>query len=208
MELAECIAKFEVQVVIEPIKDALEKARRDCRGLALSTDGSKLDQGNAGAAICWNEKVSNQWKEQSVFLGKNKEVLDAELRAILKGLEIALKILHERDAPVTIFCESQKALEVIQQIDSCNENRFLRNPIYQKAAELQRNGYLVTIRWIPGHTGLTGNEKADSAAKNRVQRGGKQAKRWSSLAYIRKNLNEIRADELSNNGRPCAPLGA
>lgn len=57
--------------------------------------------------------VSNQWKEQSVFLGKNKKVLDAELWAILKGLEIALKILHKRDTPVTIFCDSQKALKVI-----------------------------------------------------------------------------------------------
>lgn len=89
--------------------------------------------------------------------GENKEVLDAELWAILKGLEIAIKILHERDAPVTIFCDSQKASKAIQQIDSCN-------------AELQRNGHLVTIRWILGHAGLTGNEKADSAAKNRAQK--------------------------------------
>lgn len=68
MKLAEFIAKFEVQVVIEPTKDA-EKAKRDCRGLVLWTDGSKLDQGNVGAAVCWKEKISNQWKEQSVFLG-------------------------------------------------------------------------------------------------------------------------------------------
>ena len=41
-----------------------------------------------------------------------------------------------------------------------------------------------------------GNEKADLAAKNRAQRGGKQVERWSSLAYIKKNLTEIRAKEL------------
>lgn len=114
----------------------------------------------------------------------------------MEGLATALRVLNERDAPVTIFCDSQKALIAIQHATSCNENRFLRNLIYQKAGDLQRNGHLVAIRWIPGHSGLTGNEKADLAAKNRAQRGGKQAERWSSLAYIKKNRTEIRAKEL------------
>ena len=74
MELA---TKFEEQVIIEAPKDALEQAKRGCRGLVLWTDGSKLVLGNVGAAVCWNDKISNQWKERSVFLGKNKEVLDA-----------------------------------------------------------------------------------------------------------------------------------
>ena len=66
----------------------------------------------------------------------------------------------------------------------------MRNLIYQKAGDLQRNRHLVTIRWIPGHSDIMGNEKADSAAKKRAQRGGKQAERWSSLAYIKKNLRK------------------
>lgn len=176
VELAEFIAKFEVQVVIEPTKDALEKAKRDCSKLVLWTDRSKLDQGNVGDAVCW--------KGQSVFLGKNQEVLDAGLWAILKGLEIAFKILQERDAPVTIFCDSQKALKAIQQIDSCNKNRLLRNLIYQNVGKVHCNGHLITIRWIPDHTSLISNKKVDSAARNQVQRRGKQAKRRSLLAYM------------------------
>lgn len=50
-EPAEFIAKFKVQAVIEPTKDALEKANRHCRGLVFWTDGSKLNQGNVGAAV-------------------------------------------------------------------------------------------------------------------------------------------------------------
>ena len=95
---------------------------------------------------------------------------------------MALKVLNERDRPVTIFCDSQKALKVIRHAASCNENRFLRNLIYQKAEELQRNGHLVAIRWIPGHSGLIGNEKADLAAKKPGPKRRKQAERWSSLA--------------------------
>ena len=114
VELPETVVEFEGQVVIESPKKALEKAKGDCRGLALWTDGSKLDQGNVGAAVCWKDKARNQWKEQSMFLGKNKEALDAELWAILKALEVALKVLAEKEAPVTIFCDSQKALRTIQ----------------------------------------------------------------------------------------------
>ena len=113
------------------------------------------------------DKTCNQWKEQNVFLGKNKEVLDAELWAISKGFETASKILNNRNMPVTIFCDLQKALKAIQHTDNThyNENWFLRNLTYQKAKELRRNGHLVAIRWVPGHSGLIGNEKADFAAR-------------------------------------------
>lgn len=69
VELVECVAKFEGQVVIECPIDALEKAMRDDRGLVMWTDGSKLDQGNVGAAVCWKDKTSNQWKEKKCVLG-------------------------------------------------------------------------------------------------------------------------------------------
>ena len=42
-----------------------------------------------------------------------------------------------------------------------------------------------------------GNEKADLAARNRAERGGRQAGRWSSLAYIKKNLTQARSTELT-----------
>lgn len=189
-------AGFEGKVVIESPKRALEKAKEEGEGLILWTDGSKLDQGRVGAAVCWKDGARNQWKDQTVFLGKNKEVLDAELWAILKALEVALKMLNEKDAPVTIFCDSQPALRAIQSTALCNENRFLRNLIYYKTGQLQRDGHLVAIRWIPGHSKLPGNERADLAAKDCAQKGGRQAERWSSLAYIKKNLSGIRAKEL------------
>lgn len=55
----------------------------------------------------------------------------------------------------------------------------------------------VVCRWIPGHSGLVGNKNVGSAARNRVERGGKQVERWSSLAYIKKNLAQARSKELT-----------
>lgn len=42
-------------------------------------------------AVCWKDKDFNSWKNASVFLGKNKEIIDAELWAIADGLETARK---------------------------------------------------------------------------------------------------------------------
>lgn len=62
---------FETDVIIRRKKEALEEARKERTGLVLWRDGSKLDQGQAAAAVCWKEKTTGQWKEKSVFLGKS-----------------------------------------------------------------------------------------------------------------------------------------
>ncbi len=69
--------KFSGTIIIEEEKRAVQEARRYRTGTVMWVDGSKLDQGNAGAAVCWKDKVSNNWKSTAVFLGKNKEILDA-----------------------------------------------------------------------------------------------------------------------------------
>ena len=179
---------FKGDVIIEGKKQALEEAKKDRTGLVLWTDGSKLDKGKVGAAVCW--------KDKSVFLAKNKEILDAELWAILEALGVAKKeTLNGWNTPITIFCDSQKALKTIQHPPIHQENRFLRSLIYQKTGELQSNGHSITIRWVPSHSGLLGNEKTNLTAKARAERGGRLLERWSSLAYIKKSLIDIRHKE-------------
>ena len=66
-------------IIVKGKREAIEEAKKDKAGLVLWTDGSKLDQGHAAAAVCWEDKPAGEWKEKSIFLGKNKEILDAEL---------------------------------------------------------------------------------------------------------------------------------
>lgn len=69
-------------------------------------------------------------ERESIFLGRNKEVLDAELWAILSALEIAGdEIFDSSNTPITIFSDSEKALREIQRPAS-HKNRFLRERIY------------------------------------------------------------------------------
>ena len=80
---------FSGNIIIEAKKKALEEARKYRAGNIFWVDGSKLSQGNAGAATCWKDKNLNRWENKNVFLGKNEEVIDTELWAILIGLETA-----------------------------------------------------------------------------------------------------------------------
>lgn len=106
---------------------------------------------------------------KSVFLGKNKEILDAELWAISDALDAAIRETSNANSTlITIFSDSQKALKVIQHPFSHKENRFLREQIYHKAGKLYNKGNSVICRWIPSHTGLVGNEKADLAARTKA----------------------------------------
>ena len=77
-----------VNVIIEGKKKALEEAKQYHAGDIFWVDRSKLSQGNAGAAVCWKDKERDGWKNSSIFLGKNKEIIDAKLQAIAIGLEI------------------------------------------------------------------------------------------------------------------------
>ena len=54
--------------------------------------------------FCWRDRNLDQWKERTIFLGKNKEILDAELWTIWKALEIALKETgNTKDIPGDCF---------------------------------------------------------------------------------------------------------
>ena len=81
-------------IIIEAKNKALEEAKKYRAEYVIWVDGSKLSQGNAGAAACWKDKNHNRWENKSIFLGKNKEIIDAELWAIAIGLETAGKITY------------------------------------------------------------------------------------------------------------------
>lgn len=90
------------------------------------------------------------------------------------------------------MCNSQKVLGAIALFFISQEDRFLRGHVYQEMEELQQIGHPITFQWVSGHFGLIGNEKADLSARNRAEKSGKLTERWSSLAYIRRNITEMK----------------
>jgi len=108
-----------------------------------------------------------------VFLGKNKETLDAKLWAILVALDTTIRETSTANHAtlLTIFCDSQKVLTTIRQPPSQRENGFLRAQIYYKAEKLKTNGYTAVCRWVSGHTGLMGNKKLTLQLETRLKKG-------------------------------------
>lgn len=104
------VTGFSGNITIAAKKKALEEARKYRAGNVLWVDGSKISQGNPGVSVCWKDKDYHSWENSSVFLGKNKETIDAELWAIANGLEIAGEaILDSHKTPITIFSDSREA---------------------------------------------------------------------------------------------------
>lgn len=95
----------------------------------------------------------------------------------MDALDIAVKeTLIISTAPVTIFCDFQEDLRVIEHPLLHKRNRFLKVSIYKKTKRLECNRYYITIQWFLSHLGIVGNEKADQVEKNKAKSRRHQAK--------------------------------
>jgi hypothetical protein len=82
----------------------------------LLTHGSTDDFGNVGAAVSWKEVV--EWMGLKYRLGRNKEVFDAALFAILQATVLIRNegavMIGEGIQKISIFTDSQATLNRIQ----------------------------------------------------------------------------------------------
>lgn len=148
--------------------------------------------------MVWRSRRINSWHGKKRYLGKIKQPFDTELWAISDALEVAIKESRNVTAtPVTVFTDSRVALTKIQKKASEPEGLAVRDLAYQRAKELTTNGHSVILRWIPGHSKVEGNEKADIAAKGAAERGGLETNCWSSLTHPKTELKRTRLAELS-----------
>ncbi|ODM20665.1 hypothetical protein SI65_03718 [Aspergillus cristatus] len=141
--------------------------------MVVYTDGSKGKEGTAAGAG-W----AGYWgtSKTKIFSGHaklpNHEVFDAEARAALLGLQAALKDPKTQHSTNIYICLDN--LEAVQQLQSqpkgSSQSIFMN---FQEAARAwpQRprapgiQSGTVQVKWVPGHTGIEGNEEADKEAK-------------------------------------------
>lgn len=115
----------------------------------------------------WKEnRQDKEWITQKITLGKNKEIFDAEMWGISEAVKIAEKKCAGVQQPlaINIFCDSQTAINRLKIIDS-KAGQALKCQIYQKVEQLTRQLHEISVRWVPGHSNMEGNERADVAAK-------------------------------------------
>ena len=129
-------------------KNSNRRGPKDVSDLALWSDGSKLESGEAGAAVVWKNSTSHRWDVGKISLGKNKEILDGQLWGISEALKIALKENTTRKARrITVFSDSQAAIKQLQGSKS-NAGQALKIQILKRARQLHTHGGELIVRWI------------------------------------------------------------
>ncbi len=189
---------FPGQIFIEEKNRAVDIAKNDHADLTLWCDGSKLDQGGAGAAVVWKEnRQSNEWITQKITLGKNKEIFDAEMWGISEAVKVAEKKGSRVQQPlaISIFCDSQTAINRLKMMDS-KAGQALKSQVYRKVEQLTQQKHKISLRWVPGHSNVEGNEKADMAAKEAAAGQRIQTAKWTSLTHLKRRITEEKAAQL------------
>ena len=171
--------------------------------LLIFTDASKLLKESCVGAACWipKFKIILQFKcppESSVFTGEAVALLEAIL------------FTHSHDIKQTvIFTDSLSCLMALKG------NPFhsrLGSSIVLRIREELYSCHLkdldVTLVWIPGHSGISGNESADSCAKSAIQCGtldhfSNSAQDLMSLAdiHLRKSWINFWNESKSHKGK-------
>jgi ribonuclease HI len=169
------------------MEEALEAAQRAQPGLALWSDGSRLENGRVGAGVAW-QNPDGAWKTHEVPMGVGKEVFDAELMGASTALCLALRIRDR--GPVTVLLDSKAAIARLQHL-AVGPGQGLAIQAHKAAQTLTTRGRQVTIQWVPSHRGIDGNEKADQAAKRAATRTPRGGLEELSIAYTNRTRTEV-----------------
>ena len=185
---------FPGKICISSTEMAIKEAEFSYNGLTMWSDGSRLDSGATGAGIAW--KTSIQWQEKSLALGYCKEIYDAELFGILEALKIAIKERRKYGyTAITIFSDSQSAI-LRASNDELGPGQVLAINIIKTAKQLTDEGVNVTMRWVPSHINIEGNERADVLAKKAANKQkNSRIDGYSSFSHINRL---IKREKLEN----------
>ena len=160
------------RVIVESKEEALRVAKewKDQSGTAW-TDGPRLEGGAVGAALAYKDR--ERWVGRATYLGKNKEVFDAEVYAIMRVVKL-LDEREERGQGYTVFSDSQAAIARVQH-DRTGSAQALAKAVIAIVDNLTSWDNTLTIRWTPAHKGVEGNEQADAAVKSAAEGEGERA---------------------------------
>ena len=97
-----------------------------------------------------------------------------------------------------MICCSRHTSRVYRSVKSSHSpgGDAVRDLIYRNAHEIRNGGHTLVLRWVPSHSKISGNEKADAAAKDVAYKGGRETDHWSSLTHIKAELQKTRSAEL------------
>lgn len=177
------IPQFTGKVIISPQKQALHHATLANTSppstpefgphhLTLYTDASwshpPTTPPKSSMAIVHRLLPTSPWSESAYTISASRRGRQSycEILAIEAALGIAKTTVQRSGAGtitrVTVFSDAQPALDAIGKPRVRHTDCFARGAAY--SAALAAMGVEVEVRWVPGHCGVEGNERADAVA--------------------------------------------
>lgn len=140
-------------------------------GIHIYTDGSDIDGGVGASAVLI--RPGRQYGEVRILrfhLGTSEEhtVYEAELIGLILGVELLIRELSLS----TASCGADNTVCIMaSQTRKCNAGHYLLDMLHKQVDRLlvRHSGAWLTVRWVPGHEGIEGNECADEEAKQAAQ---------------------------------------
>lgn len=188
--------RFLGDVIIQPRDDAILAAREASRPrsnkcaekeLALYVDGSSFykrgkrnAKRSAGAAVVFQADDDQSWQERVFSLTRESDAFTAEMAALAEGLAVALSQTLTNPAgihKVVVFSDCQEALSRVNDLCQCTfSEEWLRSELNSALRKLitrsqyfRRIGISIELRWVPSHSGVEGNIRADRAARSAAE---------------------------------------
>ena len=140
--------------IVELFREVVEENNARCR--QIYTDGSKTAQGVGAAAVGKQEC-------RKATLPGIASIYSAELHAI----QLALEIIDAHKYTRSLVCSD--SLSSLVAIKNSTNKIPLVLRVQQKLHRLEEGGSQVTFLWVPGHSGIGGNDAADTIAKKATQ---------------------------------------
>jgi len=169
-------------ITIQPSKEAAIKSyndmcekRYDDSEVWIFTDGSKRDD---KAAVAWITMSSSGLVEDTKGLPipATYSIVKAEIMAI--GLAIA-DIRRKEGGKVVVFTDCQPALIKIRDMKCEGTSAGL----YDCMSDILNEWDKVDMQWIPGHSGVLGNETVDGWAKENRKYNVALQGRWQKMNF-------------------------
>jgi ribonuclease HI len=172
-------------------EQAIEEVGTAGAEVVVFSDGSCIDGGVGAAAVLYR----NGKEERSVRLHLGPESEHTVFEAELAGAAIAAKMLNtESSGRYTVALDNQAAIQTTRR-EKAIPGQYLVNAVHRQihgVVEFQA-GARVVMRWVPGHEGIEGNERADEEAKKAAK--GETSHEWDIPIECRGVLPISRAAE-------------
>jgi ribonuclease HI len=156
---------FGGEVIIRDQGEAMQLEREDEAEWKVYTDGSGIDGQVGAAAVIYRDEEEIGIVRRHLGSLTKHEVYDGEGIGLILGMEFIRRQQHCA-GNISFYSDSQPAL-LATTLRKPAPSHYLWDAFHSLCERTRRkhSGIEFSLRWIPGHLDIVGNERADEEAK-------------------------------------------